>query len=164
MFVACAVPPEGTAVIDVLDTLSPTVAEVAARIASEVVGADGTLHPDFATAMFCNDMDAEQTAFTLSLLVPEAVGVISQPVDLAGLRRPIPKTYVRLLRDASLTVDAGSHGRQHRRGRSRRPRRRPHGDDQPTSSARPDPRRTLSSSPYHRRGGSRCSALLRRDQ
>ena len=91
---------------DVLDTLSPTVAEVAARIGDDVVDANGVLHPDFAAAMFCNDMDDEQRAATLELLVPEAMGIITEPVDLTGLRRPIPRTYVRLLRDASLTLDA----------------------------------------------------------
>ena len=52
--------------------------------------------------MFCNDMDHDQTAFTLERLVPEADLVITEPVDLRGLQNPIPRTYIRLLRDASI--------------------------------------------------------------
>ncbi len=106
VFVSCVVPPHGVSVADVLHTLSPTVAEVAAHIGDDVVGADGTLHSDLATAMFCNDMNHEQRAFTLARLVPEAMGVISEPADLSGLREPVPRTYLRLLQDASVTPDA----------------------------------------------------------
>ena len=90
----------------VLDTLSPTVAEIAARLGDELITADGTLHPDFATAMFCNDMNETQRAFTLAHLVPESMNIISEPMDLDVLPKQIPRTYIRLLRDASLTLDA----------------------------------------------------------
>jgi len=106
VFVSCAIPAHGVSVADVLDTLSPAVAEVAAKIGDDVVGSDGTLHPDLAAAMFCNDMDETQRAFTLARLVPESMGVISEPTDLDGLRQPIPRTYVRLLQDASLDLAA----------------------------------------------------------
>ena len=104
VYVACAVPSQGESVADVLSTLSPQTAEVTARLGAGLMTEGGTLHPDLATAMFCNDMDAEQTDFTLSRLVPEAAGVISAPTDLAGLRQNVPATYVRLQRDASLTI------------------------------------------------------------
>jgi pimeloyl-ACP methyl ester carboxylesterase len=103
VFISCSVPPHGVSVADVLDTFSPAAAEVASRIGGSVVSADGTLHPDLAREMFCNDMDADQCAFTLARQVREALGVISEPVDLSGLRQSIPMTYVRPLRDASLT-------------------------------------------------------------
>ena len=106
VFISCVVPPHGVSVADVLDTLSPTVAELAAQLGDAVIAADGTLHPDFATAMFCNDMDDDQRAFTLARLVPESMNIISEPADLDGLRQAIPRTYIRLLRDASLTLDA----------------------------------------------------------
>jgi pimeloyl-ACP methyl ester carboxylesterase len=106
VFISCAVPPHGVSVADVLDTLSPTVAEIAAQLGSDVITAHGALHPDLATAMFCNDMDESQRAFTLARLVPESMNIISEPVDLDGLRLDIPRTYIRLLRDASLTLDA----------------------------------------------------------
>ena len=57
--------------------------------------------------MFCNDMDATLTACgTLDRMVPEAVSVLTEPSDLTGLRRPVPRTYVRLVRDASIDLDA----------------------------------------------------------
>jgi hypothetical protein len=55
--------------------------------------------------MFCNDMDEDQVASTLSRMVPESVGVLSEPSDLTGLRQPIPRTYIRLLRDASISLE-----------------------------------------------------------
>jgi pimeloyl-ACP methyl ester carboxylesterase len=106
VFISCVVPPNGVSVADVLDTLSPTVAGIAARLDEDAIAADGTLHPDFATAMFCNDMDERQRAFTLAHLVPESLNVISEPADLDGLRHDIPRTYIRLLRDASLTLES----------------------------------------------------------
>jgi pimeloyl-ACP methyl ester carboxylesterase len=106
VFISCVVPPPGVSVADVLDTLSPTVAGIAARLGDNVITAGGALHPDFATAMFCNDMDEGQRAFTLAHLVPESLHVISEPADLDGLRQDIPRTYIRLLRDASLTLES----------------------------------------------------------
>jgi pimeloyl-ACP methyl ester carboxylesterase len=106
VFIACVVPAHGERVVDVLDSLSPAVAEVASRIGDAGVTDQGALHPDLAAAMFCNDMDETQRAFTLERLVPEALQVISEPTDLSGLRTPVPRTYVRLLRDASLTPAA----------------------------------------------------------
>lgn len=106
VFVSCAVPPHGTPLADVLGDLSPTVRSVADRIGDQVVDSRGALHPAFARAMFCNDMDDAQAAYTLERMVPEAVGVLGEPADLTGLTHPIPRTYVRLVRDASIELDA----------------------------------------------------------
>jgi pimeloyl-ACP methyl ester carboxylesterase len=98
VFVSCSVPADG---MRVLDTLDPTI-----RLLAEQAGAAtavGTLPPEIAAAMFCNDMDEELTQFTLERLVPETSRVIFEPVDLSGLRNGVPKTYVRLARDASVT-------------------------------------------------------------
>ena len=105
-FVSCAVPPHGTPLTDVLGDLSPAVHEVAARIGDDVVDSQGGLHPDLFVAMFCNDMDERHTASTLARRVPESFKVLSDPTDLTGLRHPIARTYVRLARDASITLDA----------------------------------------------------------
>ena len=105
-FVSCAVPPHGTPLTDVLGDLSPAVHEVAARIGDDAVDSEGGLHPDLFVAMFCNDMDERQTASTLARRVPESFKVLSEPTDLTGLRHLIPRTYVRLARDASITLDA----------------------------------------------------------
>lgn len=106
VFVSCAVPPHGTPLAEVLGTFSPGAAEIAERVGGDVVDSEGVLHPDLATALFCNDMNPEQTALTLRRLVPEAIGVLSEPADLTGLSHAIPRTYVRLTRDAILTPDA----------------------------------------------------------
>ena len=106
VFVSCAIPPGGVAVAEVLGSFGPHLAEIATRLGDAVVRPDGALHADLAAAMFCNDMDEAQRAFTLSLLVPESLGVISEPVDLSGVGPPPPCTYVRLLRDASLSVES----------------------------------------------------------
>ena len=103
VFISCAVPAQGESVADILATFSPTVAQVAARIGDDVVTADGVLHPELASAMLCNDMDERQQRLTLSLLLPEALQIVSEPMDLSGLRHAIPLTYVRLLHDESLT-------------------------------------------------------------
>jgi len=50
-------------------------------------------------------MDDEQRRLTLSWLVPEALSVVSEPVDLDGLRLPIPRTYIRLDQDQSLQLE-----------------------------------------------------------
>jgi pimeloyl-ACP methyl ester carboxylesterase len=106
VFVSCVVPAHGQRVVDVLDTLSPAVQAVIEAGGAADAGAEapraGILPRPLAEAMFCNDMDDEQRAYTLSLLVPEALGVIHEPVDLSGLRVPVPRTYVRLLQDASI--------------------------------------------------------------
>ncbi|HWE65707.1 MAG TPA: alpha/beta fold hydrolase [Acidimicrobiales bacterium] len=106
VFVSCAVPAQGTSLLEVLGDLSPTVNEVAERLQGGVMDSQGALHPDFARAMFCNDMGEDQVASTLSRMVPESVGVLSEPSDLTGLRQPIPRTYIRLLRDASISLEA----------------------------------------------------------
>ena len=106
VFISCAVPPHGSSLAEVLGSLSPTVAAIADGLGDEVVDPGGSLHPDLARAMFCNDMNEEEAAFTLERLVPEALGVLAEPADLTGLRHPVPRTYVRLTRDASISPEA----------------------------------------------------------
>ena len=106
VFVSASVPPHGASVADVLGTLSPAAAEIAARMDTESVTEDGKLHPDLARAMFCNDMTEAQVSFTLERMVQERFAVVTEPVDLSGLDHPIPRTYIRLLRDQSLTLDS----------------------------------------------------------
>ena len=106
VFLASAVPAQGQTVAEILSTLGPVAAEVAVRLGDEAMTQNGALHPDLARAMFCNDMDASQTAFTLGRLVPESLNVINEPVDLSGLQHHVPKTYVRLLQDASIVPEA----------------------------------------------------------
>jgi pimeloyl-ACP methyl ester carboxylesterase len=96
VFVSAAVPPDGGRVIDTLD---PGMREYAEQAGADA-GASGTLDPELAAAVFCNDMDAVLTQYTIDRLVPEASRVIFEPVSLAGMRAPVPRTYVGLSRDA----------------------------------------------------------------
>jgi pimeloyl-ACP methyl ester carboxylesterase len=105
VFISCAVPPSGVSLLEVLGGLSPGAQEVVARLGEDAVDDGGSLHPALATAMFCNDMDADQVASTLRRMGPESLAVLAEPSDLYGLSYPIPRTYVRLLRDASIELD-----------------------------------------------------------
>ena len=104
-FVSCAIPPPGTSMMAALGDLSPAAAELVARLGNDLVAADGTLHPDMARAMFCNDMDDEQFRFAIDVMVPESSSVIAEVLSGTGLPPALPCTYVRLLQDASLTLE-----------------------------------------------------------
>ena len=104
VFVSCAIPEPGTSVLEALGSFSPATAEVAAQIGDDILTETGTLHPDLARAMFCNDMDEEQFAFTMSVMVPESFSIVSEQLGSTGLPTSVPTTYVRLLQDASLSL------------------------------------------------------------
>jgi pimeloyl-ACP methyl ester carboxylesterase len=94
VFVACVVPREGQSALDAIaisDDLRPT-------------GPD-LLDEERARAMFCSDMDEAQARFVLSRLCPEAVGPMLEPMRLAGLRAPVPRSYVKLLADQTLSCE-----------------------------------------------------------
>jgi pimeloyl-ACP methyl ester carboxylesterase len=96
VFVSASVPADGARV---LDTLDPGIRALAEQSDADA-GAGGTLDPELAAAVFCNDMDDALTQYTIDRLVPEASRVIFEAVSLAGLRQPVPRSYVRLARDA----------------------------------------------------------------
>jgi pimeloyl-ACP methyl ester carboxylesterase len=97
IFVSCSVPPEGQTVIDILSPGIRPLAEENLRNRQASV-----LPDEVARAMFCNDMDEEQTRFVLDRLVPEAWAPMLTPSRLAGLSLGIPLTYVKLLRDTAV--------------------------------------------------------------
>jgi pimeloyl-ACP methyl ester carboxylesterase len=103
VFISCAIPPPPMSVLDCLGSFSPAAADIVDQLGPDVLTTTGTLHPDLAAAMFCNDMDDEQLAFTLGIMVPESFQVVSEPTSPTGLPPAQPCTYVRLLQDASLT-------------------------------------------------------------
>ena len=104
VFLSASVPPAGTAVREVLGSMSPLAAKIADEIGEAAISDRGTLHPDLAEAMFCNDMTPDQVSYTLDHMVSESFSVVSEPVDLSGLAQPVPRTYIRLLRDQSLLL------------------------------------------------------------
>jgi pimeloyl-ACP methyl ester carboxylesterase len=93
VLVSCLVPREGQSLYDAMSMTGPDRAQR---------GEAMLMDPGSARAMFCNDMDAAQTRFVLERLCPEAPGPMSEPASLAGLRRPVPRSYVKLLRDQAL--------------------------------------------------------------
>ncbi len=100
VFVACTVPEDGTSS---LDTLEPVI-QAMARAAIEGEGS-GVLDSVMAKAMFGNDLDDEQFAWCVERMVPEAPQLTIAPVDLAPLRQPFPRTWVRTLHDAIVAPD-----------------------------------------------------------
>jgi pimeloyl-ACP methyl ester carboxylesterase len=96
VFVSCTVPADGQCLLDTLDPAMRTIADEAESRRDSVA----MLEPDLAIAVFCNDMDEKQTAFTLDRMVPEARPVLRQRISLAGLKQPVRRVYIRLLRDA----------------------------------------------------------------
>jgi pimeloyl-ACP methyl ester carboxylesterase len=105
VFVSCSVPPHGVPLAAILEGFSPSAATIAAQMGDQLMDSRGILHPDLARVMFCNDMDEDQTASTLGRMVPEATGVLTEPSDLTGLRRPVPRAYVRLTLDGIISLE-----------------------------------------------------------
>jgi pimeloyl-ACP methyl ester carboxylesterase len=58
-----------------------------------------------ATAVLCSDLDEEQTSCALDGMVDEASSMLTETVDLTGLRGRLPVTYVRLLEDRCVPVE-----------------------------------------------------------
>jgi pimeloyl-ACP methyl ester carboxylesterase len=101
VFVSCFVPREGSSIADDMPA--------GIRVVTRLLSLRQTREPAkpnarIARYMFCNDMDAEQTAFTLSRHVPEASSIFSERVSRKDLppAEEIPRTYVKLLRDRAL--------------------------------------------------------------
>jgi pimeloyl-ACP methyl ester carboxylesterase len=100
VFISATVPPEGRTPIEMLTP------EIQAIAQSEDPNSQPSVLPEAAArAMFCNDMDEEQTRFVLDGLVPEAPKPIHEPSRLAGLANGIPITWLRNLRDAVVSME-----------------------------------------------------------
>jgi pimeloyl-ACP methyl ester carboxylesterase len=93
VFLSAVVPANGTRVLDQID---PGV-----RGAVEACIHDGIYHQDPAGAeqMLCNDLEAEDTAWTLDQVVDDCAALLTEPVDLSGLATSVDRTYVRLTED-----------------------------------------------------------------
>jgi pimeloyl-ACP methyl ester carboxylesterase len=93
VLVSAVVPPDRSRVLDQVD---PGVRELVER---SIAG--GIYHQtrEGAAAMLCNDMDEATATSTLDRLADDSAALLSEPVDLSGYRRQIPRTYVHLTRD-----------------------------------------------------------------
>jgi len=103
VLLSCTIPPHGSAVLDHID---PDVRE---SVLSGARGGAFVLDEATARLILCNDMDPEQTAFTLAHMVEDANAVLVERVDLTGLRSGVPVTYVRLGEDATLPPARQDH-------------------------------------------------------
>ena len=94
VFLSAVVPADGTRVLDQIDP------DVRAAVEESIRGGVYRQDPVGARAMLCNDMDAEQTGWMIDQLVDDSAALLTESVDLSGLRADIPRTYVRLTKDA----------------------------------------------------------------
>ena len=98
VFLACAVPPEGGSVVDVLRGPLRAIAVVAARRRSP------TRLPAFvALAAFANGMERDQRRVVTSTLCPEAGWLIAERVSRNDLDARIPRTWVLTRKDRGLS-------------------------------------------------------------
>jgi pimeloyl-ACP methyl ester carboxylesterase len=96
VFVACTVPKQGQSSFDTLSTEIQTRAQAASDD-----GEPGVLNRDLARAFFGNDLDDDQFGWCFERMVPEALNLVTEPVDLSPLQSPKPPcTWVRTLQDA----------------------------------------------------------------
>ena len=98
VMVSCTIPPHGSAVIDHID---PDVRE------SVIAGSGGgvfRIDDDTCRTILCNDLDEEQCGWVLATRVDDATSILTEKVDLTGLRG-VPVTYVRLLQDMTLPLE-----------------------------------------------------------
>ena len=93
VLVSAVVPPDGTRVLDQIDP------DVRVAVAESLAGGIYSQGPDAARVMLCNDMDDVTAGSALARLVDDSAALLSEPVDLAGYARDVPRTYVRLSRD-----------------------------------------------------------------
>ena len=93
VFLSAVVPPDGTAVLDQID---PAVREL---VRSAIAGGIYSQDREGARAMLCNDMDSEQSDWTLDRVVDDSAALLTEVVDLRGLSADVGRTYIRLTDD-----------------------------------------------------------------
>jgi len=93
------VPPDGTCVLDQID---PAVQEL---VRTATAGGVYSQDRESARLMLCNDMDDEQAQWTLDRVVDDSAALLTERVDLSGLEVEVPRTYVRLTKDACYSPD-----------------------------------------------------------
>lgn len=110
VFIACTVPADGQSSIDTLD---PEIRAAAEENIFRNRESGGRLDAATATALFCNDMDDQQIAYTLERMVPEAVQITAEPVSLAGLHNEIARTWIRTELDAIVSPEKQTRFARH---------------------------------------------------
>jgi hypothetical protein len=93
-FLSAVVPPDGTSVLDQID---PAVRE---SVRASITGGVYSQSREGAQMMLCNDLNAEASEWTLDQVVDDSAALLTEAVDLTGLKAAIPRTYIRLTKDA----------------------------------------------------------------
>jgi pimeloyl-ACP methyl ester carboxylesterase len=100
VFVACTVPEDGHSAYDTLDP------EIQAMIrAAGPVPDPRPMDPALAKIVFGNDLDDEQFVWCADRLVPEALRLTTDRVQLSPLSSPIPRSWVRTLQDVIISPE-----------------------------------------------------------
>lgn len=109
VFLSCTVPAEGGSCLDRLhdDLAAMSRAAVAVSLATPPTGSRGAspMSDDMLRHLFGTDLDDDAMQLVLDRFGTEVIGVIDEPVSRQGLPADIPKTWIRLLRDAALAVE-----------------------------------------------------------
>jgi len=108
VFVSCTIPAEGGSTLDRLDGELAAMSRdnIAAALARPATGeaSPSPLGDDLLRHMFGTDLDDEAMQLVLDRFGNEVMPVIDEKVSRAGMPASIPKTWVRCLRDATLSV------------------------------------------------------------
>lgn len=108
VFLSCTIPAEGGSTLDRLhDDIAAMARENLAQARAAAPSGERGASPmpeDMLRAMFGTDLDDEAMQLVIDHFGNEVMGVIDEPVSRAGLPATIPKTWIRLLRDATLSV------------------------------------------------------------
>jgi pimeloyl-ACP methyl ester carboxylesterase len=95
---AACLPTQGEAIVDAL--VGPLAWYV--RRAVRLRKPPSTMPDRLSALLFCNGMTREQRQYTLTRIHPEAVTIITEPVDRSDLPGDVPRTWILTLRDHAL--------------------------------------------------------------
>ena len=97
VFAACAVPPEGGAMVDTLRGPLRQYGIWVGRRGKPMAAPDW-----FARYLFCNGMTPRQREFTLSRCIPESTAIFLAPARRHDLPDAIPRTWILTTRDRAM--------------------------------------------------------------
>jgi pimeloyl-ACP methyl ester carboxylesterase len=100
VFISCAIVMPNSSLLDLLPDEIRAAAE---GIPPSPTGSPSM--PEMVMALQCEDMDEAQTRFTLDVIVPEAYWPLREKIDTSGFEQPVPRTWVKLLRDRTFPAE-----------------------------------------------------------
>lgn len=99
VFIGCTVPEHGTTI---LDTLDPAIQDRIRSAGKDIEPAP--MDPEMAKIVLGDDLSPEQMNWCVQRMVPEAPGLIQEPVDL-GSMSGVLCTWLRTMRDVIVPAD-----------------------------------------------------------